>query len=94
MGQPNETYHWVIVESFRPDRTSGLHGKVHIRPSEGQLFEQTLMVRCPKKMSDINQYRVGTKFRIRVKLTDKEGSRPFLSAPHQWPFEVVESPKD
>jgi hypothetical protein len=89
MGQPREEYHWVIVESFEPKFTSGLHGAVHIRPAVGEVFDQGLHVRCPKEMRDPSRFKVGTKFRLRVKLTDKEGSRPFLHAPHQWPFEVL-----
>ena len=89
MGQPREAYHWIIVESFEPDSTSGLHGKAHIRPSKGQMFDQSLHVRCPNEMKDLSRHEVGTKFRIRVKLTDKEGSRPFLHAPHHWGYSVV-----
>jgi hypothetical protein len=88
MAQPLETYHWIVVESFVPLSTSGLHGVVHIRPAPNEMFEQTLHVRCPKAMSD--NYPVGTRFRLRVKLTDKEGSRSFLHAPHQWPFHVLD----
>jgi hypothetical protein len=84
MAQPLESYHWVFVESFEPERTSGLHGKVHIRPLPNQLFPTNLHVRCPKKMVDTNFYVVGTCFRVKGKLTDKEGSRPFLHCPHQW----------
>lgn len=89
MAQPFESYHWIVVESFEPGDTSGLHGNVHIRPAVGQMFNQSLHVRCPKAMTDTSRYKLGTKFRIRVKLTDKEGSRPFLHAPHQWEYEVV-----
>lgn len=89
MGMPREGYHWVVVESFEPHSTSGLHGSVHIRPAQGQMFDQSLHVRCPNEMRDISRYKLGTKFRLQLKLTDKEGSRPFLSAPHQWPFEVL-----
>jgi hypothetical protein len=72
-----------------PTSTSGLHGPVHIRAAEDQIFDQSLHVRCPKEMVDLSRYEVGTKFRLRVKLTDKEGSRSFLHAPHQWKFEVI-----
>jgi hypothetical protein len=92
MGQPNEVYHYVIVESFMPDETSGLHGPVHIRPAAGEIFGQELHVRCPKETRDTSIYPLGTKFRIRAKLTDKEGSRPFLHSHHAWPFDIVRSP--
>lgn len=32
MGKPTEPYDLVWVESYEAERTSGLHGKVHIRP--------------------------------------------------------------
>ena len=89
MAQPNESYHFIIVESFEPEATSGLHGAVHIRPAKDQVFDQSLHVRCPKEMTDTSRYPLGTKFRLRVKLTDREGSRPFLHAPHQWGYSVV-----
>jgi len=89
MGQPFEAYHYIVVESFEPDSTSGLHGPVHIRAAAGQMFDQSLHVRCPKIMSDTSRYPLGTRFRLRVKLTDKEGSRDFLSAPHAWGYEVL-----
>ena len=36
----------------------------------------------------VTDYSVGTKFRIRVKLTDREGSTPFLYSSYKWPFEM------
>ena len=88
MSLPNESYHFVVVESYLPLSTAGLRGPVHIRPAEGQLFGQVLQVRCPEAMQDSSRYPVGTRFRIKVKLTDNEGSRPFPHAPHQWKYEV------
>ena len=41
-------YEWVEVESYMPDRTSGLHGKVHIRPVAGGKFSPDLHVECSK----------------------------------------------
>lgn len=93
MTLPNEVYHFVVVESFLPDSTSGLHGEVHIRPVANQLWKQNIHVRCSKKLSDLSIYPLGTKFRIKAKLTDREGGRQFLHSHHSWPFEVVEKPK-
>lgn len=69
-------YKEVIVESFMADRTSGLHGGIHIRPIAGQPFPQSLRVECSKRLS--TDYPVGTRFKIRAKLTDKEGEGEFL----------------
>jgi hypothetical protein len=88
MGRENEAYRSVIVESYEPASTSGLHGAVHIRPLPDQGLPTDIHVRCPKVLS--RAYRVGTRFRITAKLTDKEGGRPFLHSHHNWPYEVLD----
>ena len=35
-------YEYIVVESFIPESTAGLHGKVHIRPEIGQKYDQSL----------------------------------------------------
>jgi hypothetical protein len=87
MGMPDEPYYTIIVETYRISG-AGLRGDVHVRPVEGEQFPQSLHVRSPRSMR--RDYPVGTRFRIYAKLTDKEGSRPFLHTHHNWPFEVVE----
>ena len=88
MAKSNELYQTVLVESYQPDRTSGLHGKVHIRPCPGQGFSTTLRVECSKSLS--KKYPVGTKFKIKAKLTDLEGAGEFLYSYFGWKYEVVE----
>ena len=72
-------YKEIIVESYKTTSTSGLHGDVHIRPAPNQFYSQALKVECAKRLS--RDYPVGTRFKIRVKLTDREGegegSMPF-----------------
>ena len=80
-------YKEVIVETFNPTSTSGLHGAVHVRPAPDQPFPQTMLVECSHRL--ITDYPVGTRFRIRAKITDEEGGRPFLYSYHGWPFESV-----
>jgi hypothetical protein len=75
MAQDNP-YRWIVVESFIPADTSGRHGSVHIRPIAGQGLPTNVFVECSKKLS--YDYPVGTRFRIRAKLTDKEGGGEFL----------------
>jgi len=55
-------YEYIVVESFIPESTAGLHGKVHIRPEIGQKYDQSLHVRCSKELSE--NYPVSTKFII------------------------------
>ena len=87
MALPQEGYQWVEVESYVPDRRSGLHGRVHIRPVSGGPFSSDLHVECSKKMS--RDYPVGTRFRIWAKLTDREGGGQFLYTYWGWKFDVV-----
>jgi hypothetical protein len=89
MARKNEPYSWIIVESFRPANTSGLHGDVHIRPIEGQGLDTDMFVECAKSLS--RDYKVGTRFRIKAKVTDREGSRPFLYSYFGWHYDVLES---
>ncbi len=83
----NTKYSEIVVESFMPANTAGLHGSVHIRPVAGQRYSRNLFVECSKKLSE--DFPVGTRFRIRAKLTNRNGGRRFLYSYHGWPFEVV-----
>jgi hypothetical protein len=83
-------YRSVIVESYYIGPTSGLHGVVHIRPIPGQPFPTHLHVECNKELSDVSKYRIGTRFRLRAKLTDRLGSGEFLYSYFGWPVVVVE----
>jgi hypothetical protein len=89
MAKKNEPYAWVIVESFRPGSTSGLHGDVHIRPVEGQGLDTDMFVECSKSLS--RDYDVGTRFRIKAKVTDRLGSRPFLYSYFGWHYDVLKN---
>jgi hypothetical protein len=87
MAKPDEPYHWIDVESYEPLYTSGLHGPVHVRPLPGQQFGTHLQVECSRKL--VRNYPVGTKFRIRAKLTDREGSGPYLYSHFKWKYYVL-----
>ena len=80
-------YQYIIVESYIPKSTSGRHGLVHIRPAPNQIYSHSLSVECSKDL--VEKYPVGTKFRIKVTLTDKEGGADYLYSFHGWPHEVV-----
>lgn len=88
MAKLDEPYRLVVVESY-PETGSGLHGKVHIRPLPGGPYPVNTRVECPREMRDVRRYKLGTKFRIKVKLTDREGGGEFLYSHHSWPFEVL-----
>lgn len=87
MAKHDEPYQTVLVESFVASRTSGLHGAVHVRPCPGQGLPTNLHIECSKRLT--RDYPVGTVFRIRAKLTDREGSGEFLYSYHGWRVDVV-----
>ena len=87
MAKPEEAYRIVVVESFLPPSTSGRHGNIHIRLVAGQGLPDNLFVGCSKTLS--TDFAVGTKFRIRAKLTDRQSGGAYLYSHPRWPFEVV-----
>jgi hypothetical protein len=93
MAKRNEPYRYCIVESYYPHSTAGLHGPIHIRPIAGQEFSTHLHVECSKDLVNPRIHPVGTRFRIRVKLTDRQGGGEFLYSYFGWPVEVIERPK-
>ena len=89
MAKPFEPYQTVVVESYHPSSTAGLHGPIHIRPIEGEFFPPHLQVECSKALVDPKKHPVGTRFKIRAKLTDREGGGEFLYSYWGWPYEIV-----
>ncbi|MBI1425585.1 MAG: hypothetical protein GC149_19290 [Gammaproteobacteria bacterium] len=89
MAKPSEPYQYVVVESYLPNRRSGLHGPVHIRPVAGQGFPTIMHVECSKELSNTNRYPLGTQFRLRAKLTDLKGGGEFLYSSWRWKYEVL-----
>lgn len=91
MVKNDEPYLDVIVESYVSASTSGKHGKMHIRPVAGQSFDTSLLVECSKSLA--TNYPVGTRFRLRAKLTDREGGGKFVYSSWRWPVEVISKAK-
>lgn len=75
----------IIVESYN-DYASGLHGLIHIRPASNQIYPQNMRVECSKKLSQ--NYPVGTKFKLFVKKTCRNGGVPFLYSSYKWKYTV------
>lgn len=88
MAKP-DNYKSIVVETFYPSETSGRHGPVHVRPAKRQIFPQELFVECSKDLIDTKRFPVGTKFRLSVKLTDRESGTPFLYSYYGWGYEIV-----
>lgn len=81
-------YQYIEVESFIPESNSSRHGLVHIRPTHDQgPFKTSMFVQCNKKLSE--DYPVGTKFRLKAKITDREGGTPFIYSNYKWEYQVI-----
>ena len=89
MARDTSAYRQVVVESFIPPGSAGKHGLVQIRPIQGQAYSSTLAVQCSRRLTDSNQFPVGTKFLLLAKLTDRLGGTPFLYAYHGEPDVIV-----
>lgn len=50
-----------------------------------------MKVECSARMR--NGHPVGTRFRIKAKVTDREGGTDFLYTHYKWPYQVVSSGK-
>lgn len=81
----NNKYYEITAHSVWGSDFMG-RPKIQIRPIEGEIFSEELNIECSKSLSQ--DYPVGTQFRIRVKLTDMEGT-PFLYSYFGWPVEVI-----
>lgn len=81
-------YKYIIVESVRCN--NGVqHGDIHISPLPGQEpFTPDMFVECPNSMK--YDYPVGTRFRIKAKITRRGDGNPFIYTHYTWPFEVLD----
>ena len=59
-----------------------------VRPWVDQPYAQTMKIECAK---EIRNYPIGTKVRLDVVETEKEGSRPFLYCSYKWKHYVIEN---
>lgn len=60
--------------------------KVQVRPLPGQGLDPSLNIECARSLRE--KHPIGTKLRMKVQLTDKEGTE-FLYSYHGWHVEVV-----
>jgi hypothetical protein len=81
-----DEYVLIIAESYFAEKTSGLHGEIHVRLVAEQEFSQDMNIECPNSLTE--NYPVGTKFRLRVKLTSSNG-KGILYSHYNWKYEVL-----
>jgi hypothetical protein len=86
MAQDNP-YEYIVVETYYPANTAGLHGPIHVRPVAGEKYSSSLHVECSKSL--VRDYPVGTRFRLKCKLTDREGGGQFLYSYFGWRAEII-----
>ena len=87
MTKMKSDYTLIVVETLW-GRDSMDRPKIVVRPIAGQAFDSSLNVECSKSL--IDDYPLGTRFRIRAKLTDMAGA-PFLYSYFGWQHEVVKN---
>ena len=78
-------YRELVVESALDPRS----GKPRIRPVSGQAFATDMRVQCSRRLLDLERYPIGTRFRLSVRITDRQGGEPFLYAWHGEPVIVM-----
>jgi len=61
--------------------------RVRARPVAGQGFPTSMRVECSSRMRE--SHPIGTKLRIRAKVTNREGGTEFLYSHYSWPYDVV-----
>jgi len=78
-------YRELAVESALDPRS----GKPRIQPVSGQAFSTSMRVQCSRRLTDITQYPLGTRFLLSARISDRQGGEPFLFAYHGDPVVVM-----
>lgn len=73
-------YHRVVCETYAIPNQN----RICVRPILGQVFGPELNVRCDASIRDTMLYPLGSRFNVRVKLSQMAGGELFLHSPHQW----------
>jgi len=80
-------HYWIVAEIYYQPPMSGYRGGRRVRPVHGERFPTDMNVECSKAIRE--KYALGTRLRMRVKLTDKEGGREFLMADRMSNYPLV-----
>jgi hypothetical protein len=75
-----------IVAEIVDGRDSMGRAKRQVRPISGQGLDPSLNIECARKLRE--DHPIGTRFRLRVQLTDMNGTS-FLYSYFGWPVEVL-----
>lgn len=80
---------WAYRELVVESALDPWSGKPRIRPVSGQAFATDMRVQCSRRLIDPERYPIGTRFRLSVRITDRQGGEPFLYAWHGDPVIVM-----
>ena len=89
---PPADHQSVEIESFQDTDRSGGHGKILLRPLRGQKFPVGLRLEGNKSLVD--DYPVGTRFKVQATLTNRPGGGQYLFTSWQWDSRVLSRPTD
>lgn len=82
----------VEIESFQDTDRSGAQGKILLRPLRGQKFPVGLRLEGNKSLVD--DYPVGTRFKVQASLANRPGGGQYLFTSWQWDSRVLSLPTD
>lgn len=77
----------IEAETFIPNNHEFTDARVRVRPVDGQGFADNIRVRFPRSVR--NKHEVGTRFKVKVKLSQREDGSYYLNHHHSWFREVV-----
>lgn len=78
---PSEYVYITAEVFFDPER-----GTRRVRPIAGEIYPAGMRIECSMK---IHKLQIGTKVRLKVVETEKEGGRKFLYSSYKWNYELM-----
>lgn len=82
-----DEYKVIKAETFIPESHESTDAKIRVRPLEGQGLSTDLRITCPRKVRD--EFPVGTKFEMRVKMCQREDGSYYLYNYHSWKMDPL-----
>jgi hypothetical protein len=86
MAIQSSDYSYYVIRSFY-HTGGGTSNPIEACPIAGQGLDTSMRVECSEHMR--NSHPVGTLFKIRAKVTNRQGGRPFLYTNYRWDYEVL-----
>jgi hypothetical protein len=85
-----EDHQTVEVESFEDPNRSERRGRVFLRPVKDQKFPTSLLLEGNRSL--VQDYPVGTRFKVQVSLMKRPGGEQYLFTSWQWDSQVLSQP--